>query len=302
MFRSRRCALSDRAYQMDLAHIATCQDLTEDDFALASASREDAYELLNHASVICEPHSGEERVLLFLARCAVQDWIEGDLRVEVRLEGMFECHLVLLCGLGGDAFEVMKRVFLSASFLSFKQLGETPNELLPLELTHGDNQRLVFDATAFARQSSVPPESFRVAQRRLDEKMSHSPTAEAELEELTPDHDLPENQAAYEPPRSSFEPEELPLVQPSPDARPSLSVARIKLNRVCVPRRSLVVEESVPADPRSEPMDTPMPAPTQLPTIVLPPGSDPPPPASATGESSTAPYKPDPDLDLGDDW
>lgn len=216
---------------MDLSHIATCHDMTEDDFVVASASRESAYELLNHASVICEPHSGEERLLLFLARCALQDWVDGDLRVEVRLEGMFECHLLLLCGLGGDAFEVMKRVFLSASFLSFKQLGEQPEELIPLELTSADNQRLVFDTTFEVRDSGIPDADLADGQGDLDQHVALAiPAGQGSGAGVdAPERDSPD----FVPPRSSFVPE-LPLVQPGNrtcDPPSSQTVARIALRR-----------------------------------------------------------------------
>ncbi len=216
---------------MDPSHIATCQDLTEEDFALACASRESAYKLLNHVSAICQPDTGEERVLLFLARCAPQNWIDGDLRVEVRLQGMFECHLVLLCGLGGDAFEVMKRISLPASFLAFKQLADHPEQVLPLVLTSADSERLVFDASAQSRANSIPPEDFTAAQRRLEQKLQRP----APAPDLAPDTEAPRQDAAEQdaPPSSRATPG-LPFVEPSASStlsNTSQAVARIALAR-----------------------------------------------------------------------
>lgn len=224
---------------MDLSHIATCQDLTEDDFALAASTRDHAYELLNHLALICEPHSGEERILLFLARCAVQEWVDGDLRVEVRLESMFGCQLTLLCGIGGEAFEVMKRVHLSSSFLSFKHLAEDPAQIAPFQVTVDDRDRLVFDAPAAERSTSLPPLDFLDAQRRLE--LSGDNAARVEIIEIDVDEDAPASSTTpCTLPRSSVVPDVLPLVMPTTDG--CTTVARIKLAR----RRAADITEVTP--------------------------------------------------------
>lgn len=226
---------------MDLSSISTCQDLCEDVFALAAASRDDAYKLLNHVSAICEPHSGEQGVLLFLARCALQPWVDGDLRVEIRLEGMYECRLTLMCGLGGDAFEVMKRVTLAASFLVFKQLADDPAAIAPFEVADLDSKRIVLDAIASSRAQSIPPAEFPAAQQRLAEKFVE-PSLASDSEDarsLAGDSDAPEppgatHLAGWVQPHSSVAPEDLPLVEPTDQdkKRPSPQpLARVVLAR-----------------------------------------------------------------------
>jgi len=275
---------------MDLSHIATCQDLTEDDFALAASTRDHAYELLNHLAVVCEPHSGEERILLFLARCAVQEWVDGDLRVEVRLESMFECQLTLLCGIGGEAFEVMKRVHLSSSFLSFKHLAEDPGQITPFQITVDDRDCLVFDAPAAVRRTSLPPLDFLDAQRRLE--LSGNNATRVEIVEIDVEEDAPESSTTpYTPPRSSVVPDVLPLVTPTTDG--PATVARIKLAR----RRAGDITEVTPrmdeqahgrysARPRPRPQDP-----------SSPPAEADPPPSSQASEGPA-----EGDRDIDDDW
>jgi len=225
---------------MDLSHIAICHDLTEQDFVQAAQARETAYELLNHLSVICEPHTGEERMLSFLARCALQDWVDGALRVEVRLEGLFECHVVLMGGLGGDAFDVLKRVFVSASFLAFKQLAEDPAEIAPLTLTQVDAKRIVLDTDTETLGSGSPPASLAEAMSRIDQKMM--------LPGGTPEPVTSERDAACrEPPEVPEVPPELPLVTSSePSEGGARALARIQLAKR--PIRAAIVEVQPPAE------------------------------------------------------
>lgn len=153
---------------MELSSLQTCSQLNEDIFAEFSTTREHAYALLDRVAEISQPHDGIEKVISFLARIALgNSWVDGGLRVDVRHTGMFKCQLKLMRDLGGDEFEVLKKIGLSASYLEFKEAGKNPQDILPFtmdEKAFGPDKLLTFTAPEAVRRSTKPPPAFLEAQ------------------------------------------------------------------------------------------------------------------------------------------
>ncbi len=162
---------------MDFSFLVSCNDLTEDHFAEAAESREDTYELLLRMAELSEPHDGTSTMLIrFLARVAIaSSWVDGDVRIKIVFSGVFRTRIILMRGLGGDEFEVMKRVELAVSFMEFREACKETKAIQPFIVSAagltGKDMFLVLDAPEQARRESVKPPAFEAAQARLAEKL-----------------------------------------------------------------------------------------------------------------------------------
>jgi len=67
----------------DLGELPSCASLTSEDAKVAAASAAEMRKLLRRVAEIAEPDGGSPKVLMAVARLSGQEWVEGDLRVEL---------------------------------------------------------------------------------------------------------------------------------------------------------------------------------------------------------------------------
>jgi hypothetical protein len=155
---------------MDIKHISSCSQLTEEHFAFFSRTRELTYALIERAAEISAYQDGAEKIILFLARVALHNtWLDGGVRVDVRSTGAaFRCQLVFMCDRGGS-FDILKKVELNTSYTDFLKVKDSL-KIKPFsvkEETAGGERRLIFTASEAIREMSVPPPEFKAAQAKL---------------------------------------------------------------------------------------------------------------------------------------
>jgi len=214
---------------MDFSFLRSSADLTEDHFAEAAETREDTYELLLRMAELSEPHDGTSaRLIRFLARVAIAShWVDGDVRIKIEFSGVFRTRVILLRGLGGDEFEVLKRLELAVSFMEFRGACEETRAIQPFIVSAanstGKDMHIVLDAPERIRRSSIPPPEFTAAQARLALKLQApqiprlKPEVAAALEKIRRLRDETEN--AVPPPAA-------PTVHATPIAKIQLAKRR----------------------------------------------------------------------------
>ncbi|MHB8830603.1 MAG: hypothetical protein ACYC44_00565 [Patescibacteria group bacterium] len=159
-------------FAMDFANIAI-NDLTEDVFAQAAQTSEDAFALLDRLAKIAVPNKCEAKVLRFFSRIALRatdgklrSWAAGDLRVEIRPLKAFCCEIKLLRDKNG-MLRLLRRVTLQASIQRFHEAGMDIKRILPFMLVTARRDLLVLEAKAEIRRNTIPPRSFAKAERAM---------------------------------------------------------------------------------------------------------------------------------------
>jgi len=244
----------------DLAALSSCMELTTQHAKHAASGSAEIRALLKRVSEIARPDEGCPKVLMAIARLVGQDWVEGDLRVELAGD---ESHttLTVLCEHGAGIRERLLPVTrFEVPFDEFSRALElSPALALPLRISdEGGKIILTPLLTPEDRIRSAPPPAFEVDPRSLAEGQRRTPLVE---------HDAAAADAealGVSPPRFSdadelealLEQSELPLVTGGPSQRPDRGEREATNGvhtRPTVPR---MVAVDVPAvgrrDPRAE--------------------------------------------------
>jgi hypothetical protein len=153
------------------AHISRCDDLSEDDIALAIDERRSTKALLDRLAKVSRGGEGAPRVLVLLARLAARevDWLDGAMRVEVVASDGGGVTIDVLTELG---FEMQERVVpsfkMAAPFREFARLVETdPRSVAPLLVAAKTAKRLALAVMSAARRASDPPPAVAIAEEAL---------------------------------------------------------------------------------------------------------------------------------------
>jgi hypothetical protein len=154
--------------EMDYSHILKFNEVAEETFVLASRSRKDSLGLLDRLCEICLPGSGEEHIMVFVARIAMRDWLRGCIRLDIHRLTNYLNVLILSCEDGHEAAELVFEREFRSSFNRLKIIGEDPVAMMPFAIYEITEQHLSFEALHFKRASTIPPAPFLDANARFN--------------------------------------------------------------------------------------------------------------------------------------
>jgi hypothetical protein len=145
---------------MDLATLESCSDLTSELAAEAASSSEGFRTLLKRVAEIARPGQGAPKFLLAIARLVGQDWIEGELRVELSGDER-STTIIIICEFGeGIRERLVPATRLEVPIDEFERALElSPKLVLPLKYTDQlDKLVLTPLVSADPKRSGRPPE------------------------------------------------------------------------------------------------------------------------------------------------
>jgi hypothetical protein len=186
---------------VDLASIESCTDLTPELANQAASSSTDMRTLLKRFERIAQPGEGCPKILMAVARLVGQEWLDGDLRVE--LSGDESTTLLdLLCDHG---FGIRERLFGAVRFKvpldEFERALElAPRLVLPLRISDEPGKLVLTPLdTPEARVKSMPPISLDVDSGSLgDGERTTAPPPADELQVVDEGEAMPEEVFGYD--------------------------------------------------------------------------------------------------------
>jgi hypothetical protein len=154
---------------LDLSSIHRCADITEAHVIQAARSREQMRELLMHAAKISRPGEGAAKVMLALARMAMSssDWVEGDLRADLRANGD-RIDVDVKSVSGGVIERVFPTFTLDAPLEELMRAVQmVPNMIDPLFM-HAPSAEHVVLVSSEELYDELPPESVEIGEAEHD--------------------------------------------------------------------------------------------------------------------------------------
>jgi len=129
---------------LDLATFTSCSGLTSEHAKVAASSSTDMRVFLKRVAEIARPDEGCPKILMALARLVGEDWVEGELRIELSGDEA-STTLIILCEYGvGIRERMFPAVRLSVPFDEFQRALElAPQLVLPLKITDDAAGKLV---------------------------------------------------------------------------------------------------------------------------------------------------------------
>ncbi len=129
---------------LDLTTFTSCGDLTSEHAKSAASSSTDMRVFLKRVAEIARPDEGCPKILMALARLVGQDWVEGELRIELNGDEA-STTLIVLCEYGvGIRERMFPAVRLAVPFDEFERALElAPQLVLPLKITDDEDGKLV---------------------------------------------------------------------------------------------------------------------------------------------------------------
>jgi hypothetical protein len=184
---------------LDLSTLASCTELTVEHAKQAASSSTEIRMLLKRVAEIARPGEGCPKILMAIARLVGQDWVEGELRVELSGDDESTC-LMILCEYGVG---IRERMFPMVRFRvpldEFERALElAPQLVLPLKITD-ETGKLVLTPllTPEERIHAEAPPEFEVDQASLgEEERTTAPPPPDELQVV--DEAVPEGQSVHE--------------------------------------------------------------------------------------------------------
>lgn len=209
---------------IDLAALESCRELTSEHAKQAASSSVEIRTLLKRVSQIAKPDDGCPKVLMAIAHLVGQEWIEGDLRIELSGDDA-STTLIVMCDYGVG---IRERLLPAARFEvpidEFERALElAPRLVLPLRITDDDGKIVLTPLlTPEAHVYTLPPPAVAVDETSLgdDERTTAPPPADELLvvDEATQDdlellahlgsgpHHVPrEHEATTAPPAAAHE-------------------------------------------------------------------------------------------------
>lgn len=153
-----------RGCLLNLSTLASCADLTTEHAKQAASSSAEMRILLKRVSEIARPDQGCPKVLMAIARLVGQEWVEGDLRVELSGDES-SSTLVIICDFGVG---IRERLLPAAKFRvpldEFERALElSPKLVLPLKITDEAGKIVLTPLlTPDALITSTPPPAFEL--------------------------------------------------------------------------------------------------------------------------------------------
>lgn len=126
---------------LDLATFTSCSDLTTEHAKVAASSSTDMRVFLRRVAEVARPDEGCPKILMALARLVGQEWVEGELRIELSGDETAST-LIILCEYGiGIRERMFPAVRLPVPFDEFQRALElAPQLVLPLKITDEDGK------------------------------------------------------------------------------------------------------------------------------------------------------------------
>ena len=145
-------------------------EMSEKDVITALASREECRELLARFAEIARPSRGAPRLLFLFARMATIacGWVEGDLRIELKLDGD-TTRIDMMSELGPGLRErLLSPVTIHAPLSEFLLAIERfPRAISPLMLKKKTSRRIVLVANEETRTTTMPPPMIEISEESL---------------------------------------------------------------------------------------------------------------------------------------
>ncbi len=189
---------------LDLATFNSCSDLTTEHAKAAASSSTDMRVFLKRVAEVARPDEGCPKILMALARLVGQEWVEGELRIELSGDETTST-LIILCEYGvGIRERLFPAVRLDVPFDEFQRALElAPQLVLPLKIT-GEEGKLVLAPllTPEARMHGEAAPEFELDHESLgEEERTTAPPPLDELQVLdSPEESVHEAQTSPPPP------------------------------------------------------------------------------------------------------
>ncbi|HSO36596.1 MAG TPA: hypothetical protein VLT33_28920 [Labilithrix sp.] len=184
---------------LDLSTFASCSDLTSEHAKQAASSSTDMRVFLKRVAEIARPDEGCPKLLMALARLVGQEWVEGELRIELSGDDA-STTLIILCEYGVGIRERMFPLLrLPVPFDEFQRALElAPQLVLPLRTTDEDGSLVLTPLLTPEERihAAPPPPDFELDHASLgEEERTTAPPPPDELQVL--DEALPD-ESIYE--------------------------------------------------------------------------------------------------------
>ena len=126
---------------IDLATLQSCSEITSEHAKQAASSPSEIRVLLKHVSQIAKPGEGCPKVLMAIARLVGQEWVEGDLRIELSGDDV-STTLTVMCDYGvGIRERLVPATRFEVPLDEFERALElAPKLVLPLRITDEDGR------------------------------------------------------------------------------------------------------------------------------------------------------------------
>jgi serine/threonine protein kinase len=145
-------------------------EMSEKDVMTALGSREDCKELLARFAEIAKPGTGAPRLLFLFSRMATIacGWVEGDLRIEMKLDGD-ATTIDAISELGPGVRErLLPQVAIPVPLGEFVRAVERfPKAISPLVLKKATSRRIVLVANEETRTTTMPPPMIEISEESL---------------------------------------------------------------------------------------------------------------------------------------
>lgn len=129
---------------MDLASLESCSDLTFEHAKQAASSSAEMRTLLKRFADIAQPGEGCPKVLMALARLVGQDWIDGDLRVELSGDDVSTTLVVMSEHGVGIRERILPLTRFAVPIDEFERALElAPRLVLPLRITDDEGKMVL---------------------------------------------------------------------------------------------------------------------------------------------------------------
>jgi hypothetical protein len=168
---------------MDLATLESCSDLTSELAAKAAASSDGFRTLLKRVAEIARPGQGAPKFLMALACLVGQDWIEGELRVELSGDE-HSTTIIVICEFGeGIRERLVPATRLQVPIDEFERALElSPKLVMPLKVTDQLDKLVLTPIGSGEQKRSARPPELELDEVSLDEE--ERPTAPPPPDEL----------------------------------------------------------------------------------------------------------------------
>lgn len=191
---------------MVYTHLKTCEGITEDDFRLAIATKEQTQAFLGHIEDISKPATGVGKILFFFARLALRNselqgtanYVYEDLVLQVAQSRhnptLFEVRYM------NDVGGTYEQIFKVTVWCVFDELLDTARDtknISPFSCVEARENFLFLRATAEQIQTSIPPPAYIDADARYQELLEAgmlSPDAIPSPVQLIPTIPAPEDE------------------------------------------------------------------------------------------------------------
>ena len=177
---------------MDLSALASCLDLTVEHAKQAAGSSAEIRALLKRVAQIARPGEGCPKVLMAIARLVGQDWIEGELRVELSGDEA-STTVIVMCEYGvGICERLFPMVRFEVPLDEFERALElAPHLVLPLKITDEAGKLILTPLLTPEKRGDMAPPELELDEASLgEEERTTAPPPPDELQVV--DEAMPE--------------------------------------------------------------------------------------------------------------